>query len=274
MIRDESFWACELEAPLLNRNAGFITRGSVDKLIDRAQQWRDLVNAKSSNSEISVPEWTTRCPDPASQRIFELDAERTFRDSKHRQDLAETLSTIYQETQDYHQGLGFITSFLLLFLDKKDVAKIVLALNKEYVPGYFKAAPVAYVRDAKTYEKILEMFYPAVHKHVTKLIPAEAYCSKWFVGFNVHVLPFPALADFLDAFFASGEEFRFQYAMALIKNTERDILATNDVAKVLALLRLDAKEYPDVTKVLGDVDALPGSFFHMIASDAIDFKLT
>lgn len=271
MIRDETFWTTELEAPLLNRNAGFVTRKSVDTVIERAKQWVDLV---SENVDVELPEWKSTCSDPASQRIFELDAERTFNDPQHRQDLISTLSTVYQDIKDYHQGLGFIVAFLLLFLEKEDVAKIVLGLHRHYVPGYFKSAPVAYVRDAKTYERILEVFYPAIHTHVTNLIPAEAYCSKWFVGFNVHCLPFPSLADFFDGFLSNGEDFHFQYAMALVKNTQQDILSTRDVGKVLAILRLDAKEYPDHTKATGDEDANPGSFFDAIVSDAKTFDLT
>lgn len=265
MIKNPSFWEKELEAPLLNRNAKFITKESVNKVLERSQLWADLVREKTD--AIELPEWKAHSSDPASQRIFELDAERTFRHPEHRRSLVETLATIYEETQDYHQGVGFIASFLLLFLKKEDVAKIVIALHRHYVSGYFKAAPVAYVRDAKVFEKILKVLFPTVHRHVTKMIPAEAYCSKWFVGFNVHVLPFPALADFLDGFFSQGEEFRFQYAMALVKNTESDLLATNDVAKVLAILRLDAKQYPDETA------AKQGTLFETIVSDAKEFRL-
>lgn len=271
MIRETTFWDRELEAPLLKRNAGFITPDSVNTVLERARHWIDL--SRDRGGDIQLPKWKIKCDDPASQRIFELDAERTFKDPQHRQDFVGALSTVYEETRDYHQGLGFIVAFLLLFLNKEEVVKIVLRLHRNYVPGYFKAAPVAYVRDAKTYERILEKFFPAVHKHVTSMIPAEAYCSKWFVGFNVHVLPFPALADFFDSFLANGEEFHFKYSMALVKNTEKDIMATNDVGKVLAILRLDAKEYPDGTKAIGE-DSSPGNFFDLIVVDARGFELT
>lgn len=282
MIENDAFWDKEVEAPLLDRNAGFITRKSVPALLTRANEWANLVEDRG---HVEIPEWKTTCSHPASLRIFELDAERTFKDEKHRRDLVETLCTIYDDIQDYHQGMGFIVAFLLLFLEKKRVAQLVLGLDRFYVTGYFKAAPVAYVRDAKTYEYVLQKLFPDACKHITSLVPAEAYCSKWFVGFNVHVLPFAALADFLDAFFASGEEFRFQYAMAVIQNTQRDILATRDVGKVLEYLRLDAKVYPNGKTAVhppptshqstddSKGSSLPGSFFTKIVADALAFDL-
>lgn len=263
MIRSASFWKDEAEAPLLNRNAGFVRPEAVDDLVRRAEQWIDLCKVKG---DIEFPVWKTSCADEASQRIFKLDAERTFKNTKHRQTLIETLATIYQETQDYHQGMGFIVAFLLLFLEKEAVARLVLGLHRHYVPGYFKAAPMAYVRDAKAFERILEKLHPTLHKHVTTLVPAEAYCSKWFVGFNIHVLPFPAVADFLEAFLSQGPDFHFQYAVSLVSQTQQDILATRDVAKVLAYLRLDSAEYPD-DKTAAD-DATPGSFFAKIVENA------
>ena len=271
MIKNEEFWEVESGAPLLNRNAGYIQRDNIDALLTRAREWSASVE---SRGPIVLSEWKTSCPHPESQRIFELDAERTFKATQHRQDLVQTLCTIYHHLHDYHQGMGFIVAFLLLFLNKKEVANLVVGLDRYYVEGYFKASPVAYVRDAKAFERILEKEFPKTHKHITSLLPAEAYCSKWFVGFNVHVLPFPALADFLDTFFRSNEYFRFQYAISLVKNTQHDILSTDNVGKILECLRLDSSSYPD-TKTSSDptLKDIPGSFFTQIINDAIEYNL-
>lgn len=283
MIENDAFWSKETEAPLLKRNAGFLTRERVPSLLRRADAWASLVEARGP---VAIPDWKVTCSDPGSLRIFQLDAERTFKDEQHRCDLVETLCTIFDDIKDYHQGMGFVVAFLLLFLDKKRVAQLVLGLDRFYVAGYFKAAPVAYVRDAKTFEQVLQRFFPEASKHIISLVPAEAYCSKWFVGFNIHVLPFSALADFFDAFFASGEEFRFQYAMALIQNVQKDVLATHDVGKVLECLRLDANVYPNSMTAVGsyptdaaadaaadEAHRLPGSFFTKIVADALAFDL-
>lgn len=297
MIQNKNFWTVELDAPLLNRNDGYITCDSVKFVTDKALDWFASVQERG---QIPNLKWQTSCEHEESQRIFELDAERTFKYEEHRRDLIETLSTLHHYIKDYHQGMSFIVSFLLLFLDKEKVASLVLGLHLYYVEGYFKSAPVAYVRDAKVFEEMLQIYYPDVYKHIVPLVPSEAYCSKWFVGFHVHVLPFTALAKYLDHFFISDQLFRFQFALSLVKNTKNDLLKTKDVGKILETLRLDSSRYPD-TKILSEKDSTilssennskivspssnsfessllvdteqPGSFFMKIVTDAIDFNV-
>jgi len=258
----------EKDAPLLNRNRGYITPDNVEDVIERAKKWVDLVNAKGDLSDLP---FDSICDDPATNRIFTLDAERTFRDSANRSKMTDTLCKIWSEVQDYHQGLGFIVAFLLLFLDKQETIRIAIALHRFYVNGYFKSAPVAYVRDSKVYQQILEKFYPEVAAHVGKMAPPEAYCSKWFVGFNVHVFPFEALAAFLDEFLSRSGDFMFQHAMGVISNCENDILESKDVSRTLAILRLDASVYPDDTRA--SKNDKEGSFFTKIVEDAVNFNL-
>jgi len=121
------------------------------------------------------------------------------------------------------------------------------------------------------YQQILEKFYPEVGAHVGKMAPPEAYCSKWFVGFNVHVLPFEALAAFLDEFLSRNGDFLFQHAMGVISNCENDILESKDVSRTLAILRLDVSVYPDDTRASKNDKA--GSFFTKIVEDAVNFNL-
>jgi len=112
MICDSTFWLTEKDAPLLNRNRGYITPDNVKVVVERAKSWVDLVNAKGDLSDLPLD---SICDDPATNRIFTLDAERTFRDSANRSTMTDTLCKIWSEVQDYHQGLGFIVAFLLLF---------------------------------------------------------------------------------------------------------------------------------------------------------------
>ena len=64
----------------------------------------------------------------------------------------------------------------------------------KYTPGYWRAAPEPYVRDAMVYARLLQEREPEVAKllHAACIVP-EAYASKWFIGLCVHVLPFQAL---------------------------------------------------------------------------------
>jgi len=159
----------------------------------------------------------------------------------------------------------------MLFLSKEETIRVAISLHRNYMPGYFKSAPTAYVRDAKVYHKILEKMMPEVSTHIENAAPPEAYCSKWFVGCNVHVLTFEAMADFLDALLEKNGDFLFQYAMGLVSNCKNDLLETKDVSRILAILRLDSSVYPDDTCAAGQ--DVSGTFFTKIVEDAINFNL-
>ncbi|CEM35592.1 unnamed protein product [Vitrella brassicaformis CCMP3155] len=272
MISEESFWTEEKDAPLLNRNADHLTHASAEKAMQRAKGWVDLVE-EGSSTEVDM---SATCTDEASLRIFKLDAERTFKSPARREAMVDVLKILHSSVQDYHQGLGYIVSFLLLLLPKEETVRLCLNLHRKdkYVPGYWKAAPPAFVRDAKVYQKITAHYFPQVAEHTTKLcVVPEAYAQKWLVGLCIHVLPFRALCDFLEAFFNKGVEFLFQFTQGLIKTIEGDLLAEKDVSKVLAMLRLDASIYADDKTAAGE-DKTPGSFFGQIVQEAINFDLS
>eukprot|EP00916_Digyalum_oweni_P023915 GHVL01039600.1.p1 GENE.GHVL01039600.1~~GHVL01039600.1.p1 ORF type:complete len:312 (+),score=65.36 GHVL01039600.1:19-954(+) len=266
MIKDDSFWSEEATAPLLNRNAGFITKESAPELLIRASAWVDL--ATDDNEEIKMVE---DCADEAVARIFEKDAERTFTDPSRRSDFIQSLQTVYDEIKDYHQGEGYVISFLSLFLRKEDVVRIALSLHRKdkYIPGYWKSAPTAFVRDARVYEKIIKKLCPKVAAHITaRGIVPEAYASKWFVGLCVHVMPFTALCDFFEAFLSQGDMFLFKFALSLVRTNEEKILATKDVSLVLAILRLDVSQFPD------NLETDDGeNFFKKLIEDAINIDI-
>ena len=89
------------------------------------------------------------CDDEAAFRIFLRDAERTFQDEGHRQAFMELLKSVWPENRDYHQGLGYVCSLLMLVFDTDTTQAILLQLSRspKYTPGYWRAAPEPYVRD-------------------------------------------------------------------------------------------------------------------------------
>eukprot|EP01068_Selenidium_serpulae_P010954 Selendium_serpulae@DN5572_c1_g1_i10.p1 len=269
MILDDTFWEEEHEAPLLRRNGGFLSKESAASIVDRASGWIDLMQSKAGDIDVSEKHTVK---DEAMLRIFKMDAERTFDDPQRRTLMSDTLERVCAEIDDYHQGLGFIVAYLLLHIrDIDTIAKIVLGLHRHYVEGYFMTTPRAYVRDAKVFFKALKVYFPEVHTKLQNNIEPEAFCSKWFIGFNLHVLPFPALIDFFEAFLKTGQTFLFQFGLALVKNCQKDILSAKDPTAELLILCLDVKQYPDNTKANeSDVD---GSFFKQIVEDAIQFDI-
>eukprot|EP00920_Eleutheroschizon_duboscqi_P035429 GHVT01085611.1.p1 GENE.GHVT01085611.1~~GHVT01085611.1.p1 ORF type:complete len:214 (+),score=30.18 GHVT01085611.1:3150-3791(+) len=145
-----------------------------------------------------------------------------------------------------------------------------MGLHNEYVPGYFKSAPVAYVRDAKVVAMMYEKYCPNIAQAISPYVPPEAYISKWFIGMNVHVLTFEALVLFFEALYQKGTIFLFQFAVALARCVETDLVEASripDVAKLFAILRLDSANYPNDKKWAGDPTK---SFFVQIVEEAIN----
>jgi len=229
----------------MNRNAGCLTKESASKLTERASMWADLIK-KPKEVPVSFS-FKENCGDEAAERIFKEDAIRTFKSEKRRSEMRAVLRALWGEIGDYHQGQGYVVSFLLLFLPKEEVAEICMNLYRQdrYMPRYWHAAPADFVRDARVFRKLMKKLHPEVETHVSSKVVPEAYASKWFVGLCVHVLPFAFLLDFLELFFQEGYPALFRFALALVEVLKCDILSASDVSKVLQALRLDAAVYPD-----------------------------
>jgi hypothetical protein len=179
--------------------------------------------------------------------------------------MIELLKRVWPENHDYHQGLGYVCSLLMLFFDSETVVRILLRLTRDerYTPGYWRGAPDAYVRDAMVYGRLVEERLPKVAALLgAACVVPEAYASKWFIGLNVHVLTFEALISFVEGFFEEGFMFLFKFALALVTTISDQLLALKptDVNLILELLRLDQAQFPD------DTDG--GAFFTRIVADA------
>lgn len=205
------------------------------------------------------------CEDEAALRIFLRDAERTFQDEGHRVQMMDLLKRVWPEHRDYHQGLGYVTSLLMLFFDGETIVRILLriARDERYTPGYWKAAPEAYVRDAMVYSRLVEERIPEVATVLQNAcIVPEAYASKWFIGLCVHVLPFEALLHYVEGFLRDGHIFLFKFALSLLEALKPKLLECKptDVNIILEMLRLDVCQFPDDTE--------GGAFFLRLVDDA------
>ena len=160
LVDDAQFWEREHGAPILRRNAGFLPRDSPlpDALRARISAWPALCGADSD--ELRVVQGC--CDDEAALRIFERDAERTFVHEDYRQRMMGLLRRVWPENRDYHQGEGYVCSLLMLLFDEETVMRMLLRLTREprYTPGYWRAAPEPYVRDAMVYARLVNERFP------------------------------------------------------------------------------------------------------------------
>lgn len=248
LINRESFWTEEAEAPLLLSNLNFLgatPEHDTEAVLARTAKWLDLAGVNRDSQLPPAPAADAEVP-----RILQADADRTFATTPYRSELVRLLHHVYSEFQDYHQGLGYVASFLSLTLPTDDVLRLLLELNsnERFAPGYWMAAPPAYVRDSRVFQRLVAEFYPEVaQKLQSSGVVPEAYASKWFVGLCVHVLPFKALFAFFERYLRHGYPFLFQFALQLIATLSDRILDTpsTDVSTLFALLRLDPAVLPE-----------------------------
>ena len=243
LLQMPGFWEKEGGAPLLGRNAGFLTseRGVPEAWRERVAKWPSLCDgAVDPSSDV--------CDDEAALRIFEKDADRTFVDAMHKQLYIGLLMRVWPENRDYNQGLGYTCSLLMLLFDEATIVRLLTAFTRsdKYTPGYWRAAPDAYVRDAWVYGRLLKEREPEVAALLAVCVP-ESYASKWFNGLCLHVLPYEALFPFVEQFIVEGYGFLFKFALALIGRVKGGLLqcAQTQVNTLYEHLRLDAKLYPD-----------------------------
>jgi len=238
----ENFWTDELQAPLLDRNCGFLNDGQCAEICERATQFASFCDLTNG-----VPEHTQDKDIASLERIFAADAERTFKSDSLRKDMVKILQRLGRHYGDYHQGMGYVTSFLCLLLDTDTVFNIMIRMgDPKYMQGYFRGTPETLVRDALVLERLMHEHQPetAAHLRTNGVVP-EAYVSKWFVGLSIHVLPFDVLFEFFEQFLQNGSQFLFQFGLSIIQHLSPQLLAAkNDVSRMFALLRLDPTLFP------------------------------
>lgn len=280
MIYSKAFWSKDAQAPLMNRNAHYLVPAHAQDAEDsdkdgetpkvdiraRTKEWVKLADAE----DVDLSTVHQLKEGDETDRIFQADAERTFISKENQEIFTKNMQRLYHTFgKDYHQGLGYCYSFLALTQEPDDVNRILVKLYRDdkYIPGYWKAAPENFKRDAMVYGRLIEKHFPEVAKHLkTAGVVPEAYTQKWFVGLCLHVLPFPALFDFWEAFFRDGYLFLFQFALALVETLAPKILEskTTDVSKLFELLRLDVHTFPD--------NYQDGQFFLDLVASATDNK--
>eukprot|EP00164_Ancoracysta_twista_P000458 GFYU01000617.1.p1 GENE.GFYU01000617.1~~GFYU01000617.1.p1 ORF type:complete len:476 (-),score=169.81 GFYU01000617.1:179-1564(-) len=238
MLKSPSFWNAEKEAPLLNLDEGYLKQAG-DSLFERAKGWFETAEAELPPNDdppadpVKEEEWS---------RIVIKDAERTFASQENRDKMIKLLNRVRRRFGDYAQSLGYVASLLMLVMEPEEVEGLLIQLNShdEYMPGYWKHQAAACVADGYVLNQYIGDKFPEVHTHFARngILP-ETYVTKWFAGLCIHVLNFSSLFDFIENYIENGVPYLFQFGLSVIKHLEGHILATNDQAKMLGLLRLD-----------------------------------
>ena len=144
MLQDPTFWQKEKECSLLKAEvqAGFLKRheaSNYEELFAIARGWCTTLGLTDAEIAAERAAFDAQAGDPdfAFERIFERDADRTFKDRGNRVRLMHILTLVQARLEgDYHQGVSMVVGFLLLTLDAGRVLAVVARLlsDPRFIP--------------------------------------------------------------------------------------------------------------------------------------------
>ncbi|KAH3759799.1 Rab-GTPase-TBC domain protein [Pelomyxa schiedti] len=212
-------------------------------------------------------------------RIVILDAERTFVDRKNINSLVKFLTFVDDEFGDYAQGMAFFAAALLLVLEEDRVLSILRTVghNKRFLPGYWQTEAVKYATDAYYFEHLLKKHFPQIATHLANnYIVPEMFCSKWFVGLCVHVLPFEHLFNFFEGFFREGKPYLFKFGLSLVEQLLPQLESAPDTSRLLEVLRLEKLGTVDLGAIISGTshfDVQTGPEYEALCAELYETKL-
>jgi len=149
----------------------------------------------------------------------------------------------YNSGIGYNQGMSFVCSLLLLYMDEEDAFWMmhVLATNPMYaMEGVWSSQmPMVTVRFDQ-FEHFLQKFDPKVYKKLEQqfISPGMYQATQWFVTvFLATDLPHHTLLRIWDVFLHDGIKAIFRVGLALIRSKRSEILKTRDELELLEVLK-------------------------------------
>jgi len=269
MLKISGFYEREKKAPIFLEEEGFLERAG-DTVYERANAWYESTFEGAEHPSKDSEEESKKFDVTEHPRIVLRDSERTFLDPDDREKLARFLTRLHLRFEDYSQGMGFVASFLLLFIDAAKAEEMIRCVNSDpkFIPGYWKNEAIGFATDAYVFGDLLNKRNPKLAAHLKEcFILPDMYCQKWFTALCVHTLPYEFVFDFMDGFFKIGFKFLFQFALSLMDALQEKLFATTNPGDLLALLRLD-KEFLDTPL---DYAAII-SAAHDIDVNGVDYK--
>ena len=136
----------------------------------------------------------------------------------------------YNKEIGYVQGMGFIAALLLTYMDEEGTFFMMESLMKKYeLEGLYKPG----FPDLK---KIFYVFLNLMKKHLPKIyelfkkneILPSMYASEWFICVFSRDLKFDVLVRIFDCFLLEKKKILYRFALAFIKNKEKEFLSAKD----------------------------------------------
>ena len=134
----------------------------------------------------------------------------------------------YDTDVGYTQGMGFITTPLLLQTDSEsDAFGLLVRLMESYkVREMFLPDMPGLMLKLYQFDRILEESSPGLYNHLARQgVRSTMYATQWFLTFFGYKFPLEFVLRIFDIVFAEGAEALLKFAIALMLKNESNLLA-------------------------------------------------
>ena len=136
----------------------------------------------------------------------------------------------YNKEIGYVQGMGFIAALLLTYMDEEGTFFMMESLMKKYeLEGLYKPGFPVLKKIFYVFLNLMKKYLPKIYELFKKneILPSM-YASEWFICIFSRDLKFDVLVRIFDCFLLEKKKILYRFALAFIKNKEKEFLSAKD----------------------------------------------
>ena len=137
----------------------------------------------------------------------------------------------------YCQAMNFIAAVFLIHMSEEAAFWSLTSVVEDLVPDYYSNTMIGIRRDSQVFARYLKLKLPMLHAHFLQInLMYEPLIMNWFLQLFVNTLPFHTTLRVWDVFLHEGVKVLFRVGVAIMKELEPKLLATNDFGTLFTML--------------------------------------
>jgi len=185
--------------------------------IDTAKNYDILAGIFNSVPKIIITLPTSSPLPEEIERIIRADINRAVSDENFDR-VYNVLRLVYLHQKDYCQGLSYIASFVLCFIDENIAPSVILYILEKYGANVWTHSLVGLHVEIRVLKTILEQEAPSVLEYMTKHgIRFEFFIQKYLYTLFINIFPQDDLIEFFIQFLQDPETYLFKVIIEIMK---------------------------------------------------------